>query len=399
MALGNAPAMFVSSTCYDLRQVRADLKSFIESLGVQPILSEYDSFPVNPDIHAVENCLQVVDENADLFLLIVGGRYGKPSEQGKSVTNMEYLRAKAKGIPIYVFVQKSILSNLSLWKDNPEGNFQSVADTPKLFEFVASLMDVEGIWVFPFELAQDITDTLRKQLAGLFMNALSLRMRVKTLGLPGLLAQLHGTPLKLVIEQPAAWEVRLFNHVLAQEIARIKERRWDLNYGFAFGRGDRLSNRLEVFVWTSQQFAEARRLVDIANRILNEALQDAMAPHGIPADAEKLVYVARSLAETYRHAIEWAIESKRVTVDIKKYRNLILIIGGMLNNMIREIEEFSERILRETEEAVLNLPAPGEEPRRLNFTLKITLHGLEEHEKEMERLEFDENYDEEDEDD
>lgn len=386
--------MFVSSTCYDLKQVRADLKNFLESLGLQPILSEYDTFPVNPDVSAVENCLRVVEENADILLLIIGGRYGKPFEQGKSVTNMEYLRARAKGIPIYVFVQRSILGNIPVWKDNPDSNFQSVVDSPKLFEFVASLMEVEGLWVFPFDFAQDITDTLRQQLAGLFMNALKLRMRVKTLGLPELLVRLEGTPLKLVIERPTAWEVRLFNHVLAQEIARIKERRWDLDYGIAFGRGDRLSNRLEVMIWADRQFVEARRLARIADRIINVALQDAIAPPGIPADAEKLVYVARSLAETYRHTIEWAIESERVIVDRKKYRNLVRIVGTMNNDMIRQIEDFSERILRDTEEAVLNLPSPGERPRALNFTLKITMSGLEEFEKEMDKLRDDNNDDE-----
>jgi hypothetical protein len=397
MAIGNTPAMFVSSTCYDLKQVRADLRNFIESLGLQPILSEYDSFPVNPDVGAVENCLRVVDENADILLLIVGGKYGKPFEQDKSVTNMEYLRARAKGIPIYVFVQRSVLNILPVWKDNPGGNFQMVADSPKLFEFVASLMDVEGIWVFPFDLAQEVIDTLRKQLAYLFMNALNLRKRVKTLGLPESLAHLQGIPLKLVIERPVAWEVRLFNHVLAQEIARIKERRWDLDYGIAFGRGDRLTNRLDVLNWASKQFAEAQRLARITDQLINVAFQDAMAPPGIPADPQKLIYVARSLAETYRHAIEWAIESKRVVIDKKKFRNLVRSIGMMLNEMIRQIEEFSERTLRETEEAVLHLPDPREEKKVLHFTLEITVSNLEEVNEEMDKLRND--YDDDDDDD
>jgi hypothetical protein len=260
MPIGNNPAMFVSSTCYDLKQVRADLKNFIESLGLQPILSEYDSFPVNPDVNAVENCLRVVDENADLFLLIVGGRYGKPFEQNKSVTNMEYLRARAKGIPIYVFVQKSILNILPVWRESPETPFQSVVDSPKLFEFVASLLDVDGIWVFPFDFAQEIIDTLRKQLAYLFMNALNLQMRVKTLGLPESLAHLQGMPLKLLIERPKAWETRLFNHVLAQEIARLKRQRLDLKYGIAFGRGEFLFDIVEVSNWTRRKMAEAPKI-------------------------------------------------------------------------------------------------------------------------------------------
>jgi len=267
MAIGNTPTMFVSSTCFDLKQVRADIKSFTESLGIQPILSEYDSFPVNPDISAIDNCLKVVDENADLFLLIVGGRYGSLTEQGKSVTNMEYLRARAKGIPIYVFVQKSILNVLPIWKDNKENDFKSVVDSPKLFEFIASMMDVNGIWVFPFEYAQEITDTLRKQLAYLFMDALQLRRRVQTSGLSEPLSQLQGMPLRFVIDRPVAWEYRLFSHVLAQEVSRINHQRLDLNYGIALGSAVFLSDSQEVFRWLRKKIDEVGRMIQSINQI------------------------------------------------------------------------------------------------------------------------------------
>ena len=167
------PALFVSSTCYDLKQVRTDLKSFAESLGLEPLLSEYDSFPVNPDLGTADNCLSVVNTKADLFLLIVGGRYGSTTADDKSVTNLEYLAARSKGIPVYAFVLRSILDTLPVWKDNRSGNFNAVADSPKLFEFVESLRDSGAAWVFPFDTAQSIFAVLRTQLAYLFMDALN----------------------------------------------------------------------------------------------------------------------------------------------------------------------------------------------------------------------------------
>lgn len=215
----NVPSVFVSSTCYDLRQIRADLRDFFVSLGLQPVLSEYHSFPVDPDISAVENCLKAVDEGADIFVLLVGGRYGSTNDQGKSVTNMEYLRARAKGIPVYAFVHQSILHILPVWKSNPDGDFRNVVDSPQLFEFVTFLRDSSGVWVFPFELAQDVVNTLRKQMAYLFMDGLQLRKRVAAGGLPNSLARLQGQPLKLVIEKPDLWEYRLFAEVLIQELA------------------------------------------------------------------------------------------------------------------------------------------------------------------------------------
>ena len=52
----STPTVFVSSTCYDLSQVRHDLKSFIEGFGLEPLMSEFDSFPVDPSEGAIENC-------------------------------------------------------------------------------------------------------------------------------------------------------------------------------------------------------------------------------------------------------------------------------------------------------------------------------------------------------
>jgi len=76
MPKGHKPAIFVSSTCYDLGQIRADLKQFIESLGLDPILSDFSSFPINPSYDIVRNCRETIKNRADIFILIIGGRYG-----------------------------------------------------------------------------------------------------------------------------------------------------------------------------------------------------------------------------------------------------------------------------------------------------------------------------------
>ena len=108
MSTRRTPTVFVSSTCYDLKQIREDIREFFTSnYSFEVLLSEFDSFPVDPCIGTFENCLNNVDNSADVFILIVGTRYGYVTDQGKSITNLEYLHAKAKGIPIYVFVSKA----------------------------------------------------------------------------------------------------------------------------------------------------------------------------------------------------------------------------------------------------------------------------------------------------
>lgn len=88
--LAQRPAIFVSSTCYDLKQIRQNIRDFIEDdLGYEAILSEYDSFPIDPDKDTIDNCLRVVEERADILVLIVGGRYGYITNHGeKSITNL-----------------------------------------------------------------------------------------------------------------------------------------------------------------------------------------------------------------------------------------------------------------------------------------------------------------------
>ena len=82
MALNGTPTVFVSSTCYDLKQVREDIRDFFQdNYGLQIMLSEFDSFPIDPCIGTFENCLKNVDEYADIFVLIVGTRYEDSSAQ------------------------------------------------------------------------------------------------------------------------------------------------------------------------------------------------------------------------------------------------------------------------------------------------------------------------------
>jgi hypothetical protein len=125
--------------------------------------------------------------------MVMGGRYGSMTDQGKSVTNLEYVTAKAKGIPVYVFVMRSLLSILPVWRENPGGNYASVADSPKLFDFISSIQSGGDQWVFPFDDAQEIVSVLRAQLAYLFGDALELRKRASQSGVrSGKYAHLSG---------------------------------------------------------------------------------------------------------------------------------------------------------------------------------------------------------------
>lgn len=59
--------IFISSTCYDLSQIRADLEQAIIELGHRPYLSESPDFPVNPQGNTIENCIDNVNNFADVL--------------------------------------------------------------------------------------------------------------------------------------------------------------------------------------------------------------------------------------------------------------------------------------------------------------------------------------------
>ncbi len=377
------PALFVSSTCYDLKQVRSDIRQFLEDLGLEPLLSEFDSFPINPDLGTVDNCLKVVESKADIFVLVVGTRYGSTTEHRESITNLEFLTARAAGIPVYAFVMRSVLDILPVWKKNPSADFSSVADSPKLFEFVSSLKGKSDIWVFPFDTAQDIFQVLRTQLAYLFMDALNLRLRVsKRGGLTDKFPQLRGSALRLVIERPHGWEYLLFGEVLEDGLLRLSNVRKDWEYGIAMGSGPRLTPS-QLFEWIESKTSEALRIAANINHIFDKALPVGFGPPGVSGDAEAIVYAAQRLVDSYRNVLEWKLDSLRVAGPDPTKR-LRSIVASMCDNIVAEIEEFS-RTVKATIAEALAAPRTGQR-RELTITLTLTTPDLTEYERELSRV-------------
>lgn len=64
------PRIFVSSTCYDLKYIRENLKFFIRNLGYEPILSEEGNVFYDPSLHVQDACLAEVPSCQVLLLII-----------------------------------------------------------------------------------------------------------------------------------------------------------------------------------------------------------------------------------------------------------------------------------------------------------------------------------------
>lgn len=271
--------------------------------------------------------------------MIIGSRYGSQDESGKSITNLEYLEAKAKGLPVFVFVLKQILNSLPIWKQNKEANYSSMVDTPKLFEFVEQLHESKDHWIFPFEEVQHIEQTLRNQFAYLFMDGLFLRERVKNLKLSPALTNLSGKSLKLLFERPIAWEYQFFSSVLVDEMNLDQEFKWDLQYGLQISVIQRLDDKLSISNWILQKIADVQGLVKSAEILMNNAIQEALRGPGVPGDPEHLVYVARRVAQVRKALLKWTIEFNCTEIS-SDYKRLLFLISAFSKDAIEKLESF-----------------------------------------------------------
>lgn len=185
------PKVFVSSTYYDLKHIRSSLELFIESLGYEAILSERGNIAYTPDHSLADSCYMEAS-TADIFVLIVGGRYG--SEAGRSAENIpksfydhydsitknEFETANSKRIPTYILIDIGVYSEYKTYQQNKNNENIKYAHVDsvnvfKLIEDVLSKQDNNPI--FPFDRFTQIEEWLREQWAGYFSELLRARIQ------------------------------------------------------------------------------------------------------------------------------------------------------------------------------------------------------------------------------
>ncbi|MER2126306.1 DUF4062 domain-containing protein [Solibacillus sp.] len=176
-----SPKIFVSSTCYDLKYIRENIKYFINTLGYESILSEEGDVYYNPLSHTHDSCLEEIP-NCQLFVLIIGGRYGgKFKDTEDSITNMEYREAKKNKIPIFTLVEDGVYNDQLVFiknKKNTEIDYTKIiypsVDNIKIFEFIDEVRkNSYNNALVSFKNFDDIEKYLKKQWAGMLFNFLS----------------------------------------------------------------------------------------------------------------------------------------------------------------------------------------------------------------------------------
>lgn len=178
------PRVFISSTHYDLKHLRSSIENFIEQLGYEPVLSEKDSIAYLPDAPLDESCYREA-RNCDIFVLIIGGRYGSPTSEEKkakanaaqfyeryeSITRREYESAAEREIPTYILIDSAVDAEYQTFlknKDNESIEYAHV-DSVNIFHFIESIREKQkNNPIKLFSKYSEVELWLKEQWAGTF---------------------------------------------------------------------------------------------------------------------------------------------------------------------------------------------------------------------------------------
>lgn len=204
------PRLFVSSTCYDLQEIRFQLRNFIREFGYDAVMSDFDDIFYNYESHVQDSCLDEISK-CQLFILVVGNNYGSIYHQDKqdnkipdSVTLREFRKALEVKVYKHIFINKFVdydyknykraldKATLKYFQENnvPDAEIETARTTIKTdfdevyhfpyesYKYVFYFLDIihdlkENNAINGFETFADIKETLRKQWAGFMYESLT----------------------------------------------------------------------------------------------------------------------------------------------------------------------------------------------------------------------------------
>lgn len=378
--------IFISSTCYDLSQIRSDLKDFITEIGHNPILSEEHDFPINPNLSNAENCINAVKKEADIFILIIGNRYGHTLESGKSITNTEFLTAVEKGIPIYTFTLKEMVNIMPIWVKNQDADFSSTVDDNRIFKFIQDVRKNSGLWNFPFEKAQDIVTTLKSQLSNLFNEALQVRHKVNKLGHDELYSKISSKALDLVLNKEGAYEIKFLMQCMCDEIAKYKYLKNDYKYSIVLKSHHRITKIAEYSEWSLLQIGQIENIIKSLGGIMKNAFPVFYGKPGVPSDLDGLYYTAQTYGKLYAELLRWSIDVRSLIVP-EHMEEAICILSKLPELTIAQIESYPENSLNaiiKSEKYHAETGNPVKET--LTLTISISEENIKNHSSALDKL-------------
>lgn len=125
--MGFALQVFVSSACYELRDLRAAIKEWLTQLGLTPMMSEEGGFPHVDGMPPYATCLRVLEE-CPLVIGVIDRNYGYAFDdwgpyskhRGRSPTHAELSHALDLGKRVLLYVHNDTWNFYEIWRKNTD---------------------------------------------------------------------------------------------------------------------------------------------------------------------------------------------------------------------------------------------------------------------------------------
>jgi hypothetical protein len=163
------PKVFLSSTIYDLRDLRDAVQTALRKEGYPVLASEDGSIPVDSSKHSYEVCLEAA-RNCDCLVAVIDGRFGGTMPDGKtSITQAEVEVALGRGRQVYVFVRQGVWDAKEIYTAHAKAGHPFVAskvvDDERVFDVIDAIRKrATGNWIFQFNKPSDLIETVFFQL-------------------------------------------------------------------------------------------------------------------------------------------------------------------------------------------------------------------------------------------
>lgn len=179
------PRIFISSTFYDLKQIRTDLDRFIKEMGYESVRNEQGNIPYGKEEKLEEYCYKEISF-VDILISIVGGKFGSTStHQGYSISQVEINTALKLDKQVFIFIDKNVYGEYRTYlanKENHKVKYHFV-DNVKIYQHIEFLEALpKNNPIHGFESSEDIISFLKEQWSGLFQRFLQEKRRQTEIG-------------------------------------------------------------------------------------------------------------------------------------------------------------------------------------------------------------------------
>jgi hypothetical protein len=257
------PRIFLSSTFYDLRFIRADLEEFIKQFGYEPVLHERGGVPYGREDELEKYCYDEIS-NCDILVSIVGNRFGAESrrEQGMSISQVEHSVAHKNNKQLYVFVDKSVDTEYQFYLKNKNNGAKitwTSVDDPRVFEFLERIRALQfNNAICAFDHVSDIKAFLRDQWAGLFQRLLRDQERKREAALvQELSSSIRAvTDLIKLVDSTSERQSQAFDEILLSNhpIFEVLKRVTNVQYRVFFKNKEEMSTWLKARGYSEDEF-------------------------------------------------------------------------------------------------------------------------------------------------